>query len=206
LPAGSSDLPGSSASRAIAPLFGLAPDGVCPAVSVARNAVGSYPTASRPPTLLAKRAPFHHRLIRRPSRYKSETLRPCGHEVGRRPSAVCSLWHFPSPRGVRPLAGILLFGARTFLCASELCSDCPASFGMDYRIGKPGSPDFSCGVTLIRCAAKCQPSQQHRSRPLCPRPPAKLSSAQANCAATARPASEWIIASESRGPRTLVAA
>jgi len=29
LPAGSSDLPGSSASHAIAPLFGLAPDGVC---------------------------------------------------------------------------------------------------------------------------------------------------------------------------------
>jgi hypothetical protein len=29
LPAGSSNLPGSSASSAIAPLFGLAPDGVC---------------------------------------------------------------------------------------------------------------------------------------------------------------------------------
>jgi len=42
--------------------------------------------------------------------------------------AVCSLWHFPSPRGVRPLTGILLCGARTFLCASELRSDCPASF------------------------------------------------------------------------------
>ena len=26
-----------------------------------------------------------------------------------------SLWHFPSPRGVRPLTGILLCGARTFL-------------------------------------------------------------------------------------------
>ena len=59
-----------------------------------------------------------------------------------------SLWHFPSPRGVRPLTGILLCGARTFLCASELRSDCPASFRVDYRIGKPGSPDFSCGVTL----------------------------------------------------------
>ena len=142
LPAGSSDLPGSSASRAIAPLFGLAPDGVCPAVSVARNAVGSYPTVLRPPTLPVERAPFHHRLIRRPSRYKSETLRSCGRKVGRRPSAVCSLWHFPSPRGVRPLAGILLYGARTFLCASELRSDCPASFGVDYRIGKPGVPEL----------------------------------------------------------------
>ena len=44
--------------------------------------------------------------------------------------AVCSLWHFPSPRGVRSLTGILLCGARTFLCASELHSDCPASFTM----------------------------------------------------------------------------
>ena len=78
-----------------------------------------------------------------------------------------SLWHFPSPRGVRPLTGILLCGARTFLCASELRSDCPASFGMDYRIGKPGSPDFSCGMTSIRCAAKSQPSQQLRLRPPC---------------------------------------
>ena len=35
----------------------------------------------------------------------------------RRPSAVYSLLHFPSPCGVRPLAGILLCGVRTFLCA-----------------------------------------------------------------------------------------
>ena len=62
-----------------------------------------------------------------------------------------SLWHFPSPRGVRPLTGILLCGARTFLCTSELRSDCPASFRVDYRIGKPGSPDFSYGVTSTRC-------------------------------------------------------
>ncbi len=33
------------------------------------------------------------------------------------PSAVCSLLHFPSPHGARPLAGILLCGARTFLHA-----------------------------------------------------------------------------------------
>ncbi len=42
LPAGSSDLPGSSASRAIAPLFGLAPDGVYRADRVATSAVSSY--------------------------------------------------------------------------------------------------------------------------------------------------------------------
>jgi hypothetical protein len=83
-----------------------------------------------------------------------------------------SLWHFPSPRGVRPLTGILLCGARTFLCVSELRSDCPASFRVDYRIGKPGSPDFSCGVNLIRCAAKSQRSQQQRSIRRADQPPA----------------------------------
>jgi len=36
-----------------------------------------------------------------------------------RPSAVCFLFHFPSPRGARPLAGILLCGARTFLCTAS---------------------------------------------------------------------------------------
>ena len=64
-----------------------------------------------------------------------------------------SLCHFPSLHNVRLLAGIPLCGARTFLCASELHSDCPASFERDYRplrIGNPGSPDFSCGITLIR--------------------------------------------------------
>lgn len=35
----------------------------------------------------------------------------------RGPSAVCSLWHFPSPRDARPLAGTLPCGARTFLDA-----------------------------------------------------------------------------------------
>jgi hypothetical protein len=34
--------------------------------------------------------------------------------------------------------------------------------GLSHR--KAGSPDFSCGMTLIRCTAKSQPSQQHRSR------------------------------------------
>ncbi len=117
--------------------------------------------------------------------------------------ADCSLWHFPSPRGVRPLAGILLCGARTFLCAIRLRSDRPASFKSNYRMGKPGSPDFSCGMTLIRCAAKSQPSQQHCSRPSCRRPPAKLSSAQANRAATARPDSAFIEAAAQRRLRSV---
>ena len=35
--------------------------------------------------------------------------------ASRRPSAVCSLWHFPSPLGARALPGTLPCGARTFL-------------------------------------------------------------------------------------------
>jgi len=85
LPMGSSSLPGSSASHAIASLFGLAPDGVYRAGPVTRPAVGSYPTVSPLP------------------------------DPRTGPSAVSSLWHSPSPCGARPLAGILLCGARTFL-------------------------------------------------------------------------------------------
>lgn len=88
LPWRSSSLPGSGASSAIASLFGLAPDGVCRASPVASPAVGFYPTISPLPDLAL-----------------------------REPSAVCFLLHFPSPRGARRLAGILLCGARTFLRA-----------------------------------------------------------------------------------------
>ena len=63
-----------------------------------------------PPPRCCRETPFHPCLI------------PCG------PSAVCSLLHFPSPRGARPLAGILPCGARTFLHAHEARSDCPADF------------------------------------------------------------------------------
>ena len=89
LPARSSSLPGSSASHAQASLFGLAPDGVCRAVRVTTAAVSSYLTVSPLPALACART-----------------------------SAVCFLLHFPSPHGARPLAGILLCGARTFLPAT----------------------------------------------------------------------------------------
>jgi hypothetical protein len=46
LPVHSSNLPGSDASHVIAPLFGLAPDGVYHAVRVATSAVRSYRTIS----------------------------------------------------------------------------------------------------------------------------------------------------------------
>ena len=85
LPA-SSSLPGTQVARAAPrPLFGLAPSGVCHATSVTRSPVRSYRTFSPLPVL------------------------------PKEPSAVCFLWHFPSPCGARALPGTLLCGARTFL-------------------------------------------------------------------------------------------
>ena len=43
---------------------------------------------------------------------------PCLHDpspIGEGGSAVCSLWHFPSPCGAQALPGTLPYGARTFL-------------------------------------------------------------------------------------------
>jgi hypothetical protein len=84
------DFPGLSTGSARAaplPLLGLAPGGVYHATSVTSRPVRSYRTLSPLPV-------------------------PA---VARWPSAVCFLWHFPAPRGVRALPGTLPCGARTFL-------------------------------------------------------------------------------------------
>ena len=96
-PDASSNQPGNGAGRTIAPLFGLAPGGVCPATPVARGAVRSYRTISTLPDPVA------------------------------RPSAVYFLWHFPSARAAQALPGTLPYGARTFLhaCAQRLSSRLP---------------------------------------------------------------------------------
>src|SRR4030065_2829303 len=86
-PDASSNQPGNGAGRTIAPLFGLAPGGVCPAPPVARGAVRSYRTISTLPDPVA------------------------------RPSAVYFLWHFPSARAALALPGTLPYGGPTFLPA-----------------------------------------------------------------------------------------
>lgn len=100
LPRRSSSLPGSDASHANAPLFGLAPDGVYRARSCCQSCGGLLPHRF---TLACAGAcaPKDTAALRR--------------QIW--PSAVCFLLHFPSPHGARPLAGILLCGARTFLHA-----------------------------------------------------------------------------------------
>lgn len=104
----------------------------------------TYPGTARaallPPYLVLLRMGFAVPLLLPEARW-ALTRQPCGcphplRDTHRFTIAVpiagtwadYSLWHFPSPHGVRSLTGILLFGARTFLRASELHSDCPASF------------------------------------------------------------------------------
>jgi len=81
LPTASSSLPGSDASHANAPLFGLAPDGVCHAVSVTRNAVGSYPAAAC--AVAARLAACHHfTLTCTAPAHSRGTFPPSGGKVG----------------------------------------------------------------------------------------------------------------------------
>src|SRR5690349_24641994 len=79
------------AGRGPVPTLGLAPGGVCRAVAVTSDAVRSYRTVSPLP-------------VRR---------RPVARSAP--PSAVCSLWHFPSGHPAWPLASTLPCGAPTFL-------------------------------------------------------------------------------------------
>ena len=91
-PQGSSDLPGSRVgargAQAPAPLFGLAPGGVCTAADVATGAVRSYRTISPLPD-----------IERRDGQCQ----------------AVYFLLHFPWTRVPQALPGTLPCGVRTFL-------------------------------------------------------------------------------------------
>jgi len=94
-PHGSSNLPGDSAGRIIAPLFGLAPDGVFPA-----DAVTSVRGALLP----------HLFTLTGPAPKRGAW-------------AVCFLWHFPWACTPQALPGDLPYGARTFLHAHKGHSD-----------------------------------------------------------------------------------
>lgn len=157
LPAASSNLPGSGAGHAIAPLFGLAPDGVYRPRTLPP---GECALTDDAPRRVARRSrdPRHcfTLTIRNPKHYPSR-----GDPRGVRSwMAVYFLLHFPSPCDARPLAGILPCGARTFLCADEARSDCPTDFAprLSYRRatktsattrgGAGGGPDILPAVRL----------------------------------------------------------
>jgi len=59
-----------------------------------------------------------------------------------RPSAVCSLWHFPAGHPDSPLASTLLFGAPTFLSAPSLA----------HRDHPADSPADSLAPNMAWCA------------------------------------------------------
>jgi hypothetical protein len=130
-PGGSSDLPGSSASSAIAPLFGLAPDGVCRAVRVATSAVSSYlavsplPVLAVPPTTrtrLCGLRPCH------PAHYANETLRPSAAKSG--PPAIGGLLSVALSIALRRPAVSRHPALRSpdFPLHANAYSGCPASF------------------------------------------------------------------------------
>ena len=115
LPSRSSSLPGSGTSHAVAPLFGLAPDGVYRATAVASRAVGSYPTLSPLPGIRCRRRyPF---CCRQSPPRVTPPARPVRIDVlcGSPLRATLSVAFGLATYGARRLAGILLFGARTFL-------------------------------------------------------------------------------------------
>ena len=111
-------------------LFGLAPDGVYPATDVATSAVSSYLAISPLPVC------FQYLRGLSPPLFLGGFASLAVGEAGK--SAVYFLWHFPSPHGVRPLAGILLCGARTFLSVLvDAATVWPASLqSLSWELGK----------------------------------------------------------------------
>ena len=122
LPTASSNLPGGGAGHAIAPLFGLAPDGVCRPRTLPPGGCALTDDAPRRAARTSIDARHHFTLAagtwkRFPSRGVCAGPLPARHDSALRGGVF--LLHFPSPRDARPLAGILPCGARTFLCANH---------------------------------------------------------------------------------------
>jgi hypothetical protein len=146
LPRRSSNLPEGSASHAIAPYAVLL-------------RMGFTLPRMLPCARCALTAPFHHchpdivhlregelqRWAAVSRSLRCETAPPCGGVVQCVDWAVYFLWHFPSPHGARSLTGILLCGARTFLCALKTRSDCLAGFPA-LRVARHGNSLASPGL------------------------------------------------------------
>ncbi len=96
-PHGSSDLPGSFArAHSNAPLFGLAPGGVCPATRVATRAVRSYRTISPLPRRTGAVYFLWHFPWARAPQALPGTL-PCGARTFLPPSWRATAWPTPPP-------------------------------------------------------------------------------------------------------------
>ena len=88
---------------------------------------------------------------------RCETAPPCDDAVRSVRSAVCFLWHFPSPHDARPLTGILLCGARTFLCVATHTQRLSSRLPGD-RVARSSSPwrrpDFSYDLASLFTAIR----------------------------------------------------
>ena len=67
-----------------------------------------------------------------PTRPRGPGPPPARQPLVRLAPAVCFLLHFPSPHGARPLAGILLCGARTFLHTPKCAATAWRTSAADY--------------------------------------------------------------------------
>jgi hypothetical protein len=72
-----------------------------------------------------------------------------------RPSAVYSLWHFPSPCGVRTLSGTLPYGARTFLPRPKPRAILTRT--LNRMMGDAGSP-----IQRLSCLGAPAPWRDHK--------------------------------------------
>jgi len=116
-----------------------------PCRSVARLAVRSYRTVSPLPDPLA------------------------------RPSAVCSLLHFPSARAAQALPGTLPCEARTFLPHASMAAIARPTPGRSLRAGRPElKPNLAAALATAPARAGFAPDRRARSssRPASP-PPAR---------------------------------
>ena len=91
------------------------------------------------------------------------TISPLPELLKRSHRRLCFLFHFPSPYGARPLAGILLYEARTFLSPLvKVGSDCLAC-----RYARRIITHFFGGLIKVDCCSVLPPKRHPAVRQLC---------------------------------------
>jgi hypothetical protein len=108
------------------PTFGLAPGGVCRAITVTSDAVRSYRTVSPLPVL------------------------------PREPSAVCFLWHCPAGRPDRHLAGTMPCGAPTFLSPANRAATTRPTHRRRQCATTAGPMALSCPLDRLVLLRQCR--------------------------------------------------
>ena len=124
--------------------------------AVTVDAVGSYPTHAYAWATPCQVPPFHPYL---PSSFKKDFVALRRQSQGRRYLSVAlsvALGRLATACCARPLAGILLYGARTFLHELALTATAWRTSGADFTACRHTAPDYlSCaaGAGLVRPAS-----------------------------------------------------